>query len=126
MPAHSWVEHCDWMPFLLTGGNICSQMKRGRCSAGHKALWSAEFGRVTAGRFFFITGSIIKWLCFETFERNLYFGSAGRYFKCRMGATVRFVHRCDCRRRRFRCAYGRCRRTDRALSFKQSNGDIYL
>jgi L-ribulokinase len=41
--CHSWVEHCDWIPFLLTGGKHVSQMKRGRCAAGHKALWSAEF-----------------------------------------------------------------------------------
>src|SRR6185312_11967822 len=41
---HSWVEHCDWIPFLLTGGKQVSEMKRGFCSAGHKALWAKEFG----------------------------------------------------------------------------------
>ncbi len=38
--CYSWVEHCDWIPFLLTGGKHVSQMKRGVCSAGHKALWA--------------------------------------------------------------------------------------
>ena len=42
--CHSWVEHCDWIPFLLTGGKQVSEMKRGVCSAGHKALWAKEFG----------------------------------------------------------------------------------
>ncbi|MEJ7676114.1 MAG: hypothetical protein WKF59_26285 [Chitinophagaceae bacterium] len=28
--CYSWVEHCDWIPFLLTGGNDVSKMKR-RC-----------------------------------------------------------------------------------------------
>ena len=42
--CNSWVEHCDWIPFMLTGGTHINKMKRGRCSAGHKALWSAEFG----------------------------------------------------------------------------------
>ncbi len=41
--AYSWVEHCDWIPFLLTGGRKASEMKRGRCSAGHKAMWHQEF-----------------------------------------------------------------------------------
>jgi len=42
--CYSWVEHCDWIPFLLTGGKEVSRMKRGVCSAGHKALWAKEFG----------------------------------------------------------------------------------
>src|SRR5699024_2884371 len=39
--CHSWVEHCDWIPFLLTGGDQASEIKRSRCAAGHKALWCA-------------------------------------------------------------------------------------
>ena len=49
---HSWVEHCDWIPFLLTGGNNAANIKRGRCAAGHKALWAEEFGGLPPGKFF--------------------------------------------------------------------------
>jgi L-ribulokinase len=42
--CYSWVEHCDWIPFLLTGGRHVAEMKRGVCAAGHKALWAKEFG----------------------------------------------------------------------------------
>ncbi|HTR27856.1 MAG TPA: ribulokinase [Puia sp.] len=42
--CHSWVEHCDWIPFLLTGGRKAADIRRGVCAAGHKALWAKEFG----------------------------------------------------------------------------------
>ncbi len=37
--AFSWVEHCDWIPALLTGNTNPITMKRSRCAAGHKAMW---------------------------------------------------------------------------------------
>ncbi|MEX0994308.1 MAG: ribulokinase, partial [Balneolaceae bacterium] len=36
-------EHCDWIPFELTGGTDVQDMKRSRCAAGHKAMWHEEF-----------------------------------------------------------------------------------
>mgnify|MGYP000854430535 CR=1 FL=1 len=50
--CYSWVEHCDWIPFLLTGGKDVSQMKRSVCAAGHKALWAAEHGGLPPNSFF--------------------------------------------------------------------------
>ena len=58
--CHSWVEHCDWIPFLLTGGTHISKMKRGRCSAGHKALWAAEFGGYPPDEFFSSLDPLLK------------------------------------------------------------------
>ncbi|SHE43140.1 ribulokinase [Pedobacter caeni] len=48
----SWVEHCDWIPFLLTGGNDVLNMKRSRCAAGHKALWAEQFDGLPPEEFF--------------------------------------------------------------------------
>lgn len=50
--CRGWVEHCDWMPFLLTGGTHVRDMKRGVCTAGHKALWAEEWKGFPPEQFF--------------------------------------------------------------------------
>jgi L-ribulokinase len=50
--CYSWVEHCDWIPFVLTGGKHADEIKRGVCSAGHKALFAEEFGGMPPNDFF--------------------------------------------------------------------------
>jgi L-ribulokinase len=42
--AATILEHCDWIPAVLTGTTDLARFKRSRCAAGHKALWHAEFG----------------------------------------------------------------------------------
>ncbi|HUX39875.1 MAG TPA: ribulokinase [Rectinemataceae bacterium] len=42
--AVSFVEHCDWMPALLTGSRSLAAIKRSRCAMGHKAMWHTDFG----------------------------------------------------------------------------------
>nr|WP_319510015.1 ribulokinase [uncultured Draconibacterium sp.] len=42
--AYSWVEHCDWIPAVLTGDTNPKTLKRSRCAAGHKAMWHEAFG----------------------------------------------------------------------------------
>ncbi len=41
--AYSWVEHCDWIPAVLTGNDKPATWKRSRCAAGHKAMWHADY-----------------------------------------------------------------------------------
>jgi L-ribulokinase len=50
--CYTFVEHCDWIPFLLTGQSTASQLKRSRCAAGHKALWAEEFNGYPPNEFF--------------------------------------------------------------------------
>jgi L-ribulokinase len=49
---HSWVEHCDWIPFVLTGGRKAADIRRGVCAAGHKALWSEAWNGLPPNEFF--------------------------------------------------------------------------
>jgi len=49
--AYSWVEHCDWIPALLTGTNEVRGILRSRCAAGHKAMWHEAFGGLPSEEF---------------------------------------------------------------------------
>jgi L-ribulokinase len=41
--ARTVLEHCDWLPAVLTGTEDLRQIRRSRCAAGHKAMWHASF-----------------------------------------------------------------------------------
>ncbi len=42
--AFSWVEYCDWLPAVLAGDTNPLTLKRSVCAAGHKAMFSKEWG----------------------------------------------------------------------------------
>lgn len=42
--AYSWVELADWVPSVLAGIHDPRTIQRGVCMAGHKALYSDEWG----------------------------------------------------------------------------------
>lgn len=42
--AYSWMEHCDFIAYELTGATEPEKFKRSRCAAGHKALWHESWG----------------------------------------------------------------------------------
>jgi L-ribulokinase len=42
--AYSWVELSDWIPAVLAGVKDPTKVKRGICAAGHKALYSDQWG----------------------------------------------------------------------------------
>ena len=48
--TYTWVEHCDWIPAILTGNTDPTKMYRCACAAGHKALWHSEWNGLPARR----------------------------------------------------------------------------
>ena len=89
---YSFVEHCDWVPFLLTGNTDVHQMKRGVCSAGHKALWSLGFGGLPPDDFFasldpLLSGYTSK-LFHETYTADQPAGSLSKEWAARLGLST--------------------------------------
>ena len=49
--AYSWIEHCDYMTWLLVGDGNIDDFKRSRCAAGHKAMWHESWGGLPDDQF---------------------------------------------------------------------------
>ncbi len=49
--AYSIVEHCEWLPALLTGVTDSRQIVRSRCAEGHKAMWHPQWGGLPSEAF---------------------------------------------------------------------------
>lgn len=67
--CYSWVEHCDWIPFMLTGGKHAANIKRSVCTAGHKALWASEFGGLPPDNFFTSLDPLLKGFTTRLYDR---------------------------------------------------------
>ncbi|MCE4066326.1 ribulokinase [Chryseobacterium gleum] len=49
--AYSWMEHCDYLTFLLSDHKDLATFKRSRCAAGHKAMWHESWGGLPSEEF---------------------------------------------------------------------------
>lgn len=89
---YSWVEHCDWIPFLLTGGTDADEIMRGRCSSGHKGLWAAEFGGLPPDEFFSSLDPLLKGfterLYKETYTSDVPAGKLSAEWAGRLGLST--------------------------------------
>lgn len=89
--CYSWVEHCDWIPFLLTGGSQVADMKRSRCAAGHKALWSEAFGGLPPEDFFSTLDPLLSGfrarLFEDTYTSDLSAGTLSEEWAARLGLS---------------------------------------
>jgi L-ribulokinase len=93
--CYSWVEHCDWIPFLLTGGTDVHEMKRSRCAAGHKALWAEEFNGLPPNEFFTsldpLLGGYTSRMFKETYTSDVVAGILSQEWADRLGLNTSTV-----------------------------------
>jgi L-ribulokinase len=68
--AFSWVEHCDWIPAVLTGTTDPLTMKRSRCAAGHKAMWHESYAGLPSEEFLVKLDPLLKGLRARLFEKT--------------------------------------------------------
>jgi L-ribulokinase len=49
--THTWMEHCDYLTYLLADEKDVKKFKRSRCAAGHKAMWHESWGGLPDAEF---------------------------------------------------------------------------
>ncbi|MDH6306132.1 L-ribulokinase [Parabacteroides sp. PF5-5] len=68
--AYSWIEHCDWLPALITGKTKPEEVYRSRCAAGHKAMWLEEWGGLPPEDFFTTLEPLLAGFRSHLFEKT--------------------------------------------------------
>jgi L-ribulokinase len=68
--AYSWVEHCDWLPALITGNTVPEKLFRSRCAAGHKAMWHEKWGGLPPEEFLTAISPLLKGFRSRLFEKT--------------------------------------------------------
>lgn len=89
--AYSAIELCDWIPAFLTGNNDISTIKRGRCSAGHKAMWHESWGGLPDEEFLVKIDPLLKEfksrLYIETYTTDVKAGTISPEWAKKLGLT---------------------------------------
>jgi L-ribulokinase len=90
--AYSWVEHCDWIPALITGKTKPKEIVRSRCAAGHKAMWYEKWGGLPPEEFLTTLDPVLKdfreHLFEDTFTAGTKVGNLTPEWAKRLGLTA--------------------------------------
>ena len=92
MKAYSWVEHCDWIPAILTGNTDPHALKRSRCAAGHKAMWHTDWHGLPSESFLSRLDPLLKGLrdklYHDTYTSDVRAGTLSREWADRLGLPM--------------------------------------
>ena len=93
--AYSWVEHCDWIPALLTGMTDPLKIKRSRCAAGHKAMWHEDFNGLPSEEFLIkldpLLAGLKDRLFSETYTADVAVGNLSKEWAEKLGLPTSVV-----------------------------------
>ena len=93
--AYSWIEHCDWIPALLTGNTRPEKIYRSRCAAGHKAMWHSSWSGLPSEEFLSTLDPLLKGfrnrLFNETFTSITEAGTLSPEWAIRLGLSTDVV-----------------------------------
>ena len=93
--GYSWVEHCDWLPALLTGNTKPETLLRSRCAAGHKAMWHASWNGLPSEEFLTALDPLLAGyrsrLYSETYPSDTVVGKLTPEWADRLGLTANVV-----------------------------------
>lgn len=68
--AYSIVEHCEWMPAVLTGVSHAKDIVRSRCAQGHKAMWHESWGGLPPEEFLVALDPCLKGFRERLFDKT--------------------------------------------------------
>ncbi|MDR2968926.1 MAG: ribulokinase [Tannerellaceae bacterium] len=87
--AYAWIEHCDWLPAVLTGVVKSEEVYRSRCAAGHKAMWHEKWGGLPGEEFLTALDPLLAGfrghLFSETFTTDVKVGTLTKEWADRLG-----------------------------------------
>lgn len=90
--AHTWMEHCDLMTYLLIDDKDLKSFKRSRCAAGHKAMWHESWDGLPSEEFL---GQLHPYLATlrnnlynETYTSDVVAGSLNAEWAAKLGLTT--------------------------------------
>lgn len=91
--SYSWIEHCDWLPALITGNTKPEDVKRSRCAAGHKAMWHEAWGGLPSEEFLTKLDPLLSGyrarLFDKTFTSDVVVGQLTEEWAKRLGLTTK-------------------------------------
>ncbi len=90
--AHTWMEHCDLMTFLLIDDKDLKTFKRSRCAAGHKAMWHEDWNGLPPEEFLEklhpYLAQLRGKLYDETYTSDLVAGKLNQEWATKLGLTT--------------------------------------